>query len=82
MGAQLDVLLLPRAEGWLPGLQGTLLKGDRVACRAASASGPAETEWTATASARLGEAGEAGAPEAAARLAGAPHERIILTRGH
>ena len=54
-----------------------VLKRDCMACRAASASGRAENRWTTMASARPGEAGEAGAPKAAARLAGAHHEHSI-----
>ena len=55
----------------------TVLKGDRIPHRAASASGRAETRWTAMASARPGEGGGAEAPEAAARLAGVHHERTM-----
>ena len=55
----------------------TVLKGDRTPHRAASASGRAETRWTAMASARPGEGGGAEAPEAAARLAGVHRERTM-----
>ena len=55
----------------------TVLKGDCIPHRAASASGQAETRWTAMASARPGEGGGAEAPKAAASLAGVHHERTM-----